>query len=325
MTAPGRTIALLIATLLMCAAPAAADVKGWPGAVKEIQYKSAADESMQPALLYAPDKKGARPLLVALHTWSGDYKQAGGQTKYARWCIEKDWIFIHPNFRGPNWTPEALGSELVVQDITSAVDHVKKNYEVDASRIYLVGVSGGGHAALLMAGRSPEIWAGVSAWCGISDVRRWWEQKTSGGKYAKHIEKACGGRPDNNPKAAEECRKRSPLTWLANARSVNLDINAGVKDGRKGSVPFTHSLAAFNIVAEEKDRIALKDIESFYSTMQVPAALKKGPEDPLYGSKRAIFRRTSGNTRITIFDGGHEIIHAAALTWLSKQRKQEKK
>jgi hypothetical protein len=29
----------------------------------------------------------------------------------------------------------------------------------------------------------------------------------------------------------------------------------------------------------------------------------------------------SGNTRVTIFEGGHEIVHQAALNWLAKQRR----
>ena len=52
--------------------------------------------------------KQAVPLLVALHTWSGDYKQRAS-IPYAQWCIEKGWAFVHPQFRGPNRRPEATG------------------------------------------------------------------------------------------------------------------------------------------------------------------------------------------------------------------------
>ena len=34
-----------------------------------------------------------------------------------------------------------------------------------------------------------------------------------------------------------------------------------------------------------------------------------------------VFRKASENTRITIFQGGHEIVQRAALNWLAKQRK----
>jgi len=297
--------------------------KGWPESVRKVMYRASSDGSEQPMLMYTASGKEKRPLLVGLHTWSGTYEQAGGEAVYARWCIENDWHFIHPHFRGPNWTPAACGSELVVQDILDAVAYMKQHYAVDSSRVYLVGVSGGGYASLLMAGRAPKVWAGVSAWASISDIRAWWEQKNAqGSKYATHIEKAVGGRPDQNKTAARECEKRSPLTYLGQAGGVNLDINAGVTDGHKGgSVPFTHSLHAFNHVAPESDAVDSVFIESFYEKQALPAGTAKPVADPLYGQKQVIFRKISGNTRVTIFEGRHEIIHQAALNWLARQRK----
>jgi hypothetical protein len=34
-----------------------------------------------------------------------------------------------------------------------------------------------------------------------------------------------------------------------------------------------------------------------------------------------VFRVSSANTRLTIFQGGHEILYAPALNWLAQQRK----
>jgi len=295
--------------------------KGWPEETRTVEYRATVDESMQPAVMYAAKSDEKRPLLVGLHTWSGGFDQAGGETIYARWCIERDWHFIHPHFRGPNRTPQAMGSELMVQDIIDAVEFMKKNHAVDTDRIYLVGASGGGYASLLMAGRAPDIWAGVSAWASISDIRAWWEHCNGKWRYSGEIEKAAGGRPDTDPKAAEECEKRSAVTYLHRAAGVNLDISAGVTDGHKGSVPFSHSLRAFNRVVPKKGRIAENLIEQFYKTRKLPEQLPAAAADPLYGKKRPIFRKTSGNTRVTIFDGDHEIIHEAALNWLAQQRK----
>ena len=216
-----------------------------------------------------------------------------------------------------------MGSELVVQDIVDAVEFMKKHHAVDTDRIYLVGGSGGGYASLLMAGRAADLWAGVSAWVPIGDIRAWWEHCNGKLRYAKDIEGAVGGRPDTSEKSAEECVKRSALTYLHNAAGVNLDINAGVHDGYTGSVPFRQSLYAFNKVVPEKGRIAPKLIETFYQTRRLPEELPKADADPLYGQKQPIFRKTSGNTRVTIFEGGHEIIHQAALNWLAQQRKSK--
>jgi pimeloyl-ACP methyl ester carboxylesterase len=294
----------------------------WPAYVEETAYPCTADDSRQPALLYAPtEAKGPLPLLVGLHTWSFDYTQGDGETVYARWCRQNGWLFIHPDFRGCNDRPSAMGSELAVSDIADAVEYMKATRSVDPDRIYLCGVSGGGHAAMLMAGRRPEIWAGVSAWCGISDVARWWEQTAAAGLgYSDMIESACGGEPLPGSCARAECGRRSPLSWLAGAGAVNLDINAGVHDGRSGSVPFSQSLYAFDAVAAGEDRMGAEVIEKFYQDRQAPAGNGVSSRE-LYGEHTPLFVKSSGNTRVTIFDGGHEIVHGAALNWLANQRK----
>jgi pimeloyl-ACP methyl ester carboxylesterase len=293
-------------------------VPGWPTNVLELAYLSSADQTLQPALVYQALSNDPKPLLVALHTWSGNYLQS--EPDFANWCIANDWHFIHPNFRGSNNNSNALGSELAVQDIVSAVEFMRVNCNVDTNRIYLVGVSGGGHASLLLAGRHPEIWAGVSAWCGISDIAAWWRQcdGTANDGYANNIEAACGGSPATNTNALNQCILRSPATYLAQATHLALDINHGVNDGRSGSVPFTHALYAFNVVAAPVDVLTEAQITNFYATQISP---EPADPDPLYGSKAPLFRRLSGNTRVTIFDGGHEIISNAALRWLAEQRK----
>jgi len=300
--------------------------KGWPEEISVVQYDASVNKSKQSMLVYLAKSEEIRPLLVGLHTWSGTYKQAGGETVYARWCIEQDWHFIHPDFRGPNWTADACGSDKVVQDILDAVKYMQIRHKVDPNRIYLVGVSGGGYASLLMAGRAPKIWAGVSAWVPISDIYQWWKQTDEGrySKYARYIEKVVGARPDQNNKARQECRRRSAVTYLNHAKEVNLDINGGVTDGHDGgSVPFTHSLYAFNEVVPKSHRIRRKQIEEFYKNQSLPEGLEKAREDPLYGKKEVVFRKTYKNTRVSIFQGGHEIIYNAALNWLASQRKGE--
>lgn len=241
----------------------------------------------------------------------------------ARWSIEKGWVFIHPNFRGPNKRPDATGSELVVQDILSAVEYAKRAAKVDASRVYLVGGSGGGYASLLMAGRAPEVWTAVSAWVPITDLKAWHvESVRKKQNYARDIELSVGGIPTDGSPAEAECRKRSAATYLARAQGLPLDINAGIHDGHRGSVPISHSLNAFNLVAAPADRLTPDEIACFVEQEQVPASRAVSTaDDPTYGAKKVLFRRQSGQARITIFEGGHELISQAALAWLEKQRK----
>jgi hypothetical protein len=301
---------------------AAADaVPGWPAGVQAIQYRSSADGTLQPALFYDPGGNEPKPLLIALHSWSGDYTQAN--PAYGLWCIAKGWVMMHPNFRGVNQRPEACGSELVVKDILSAVEHAKNNCAVDEGRIYLVGASGGGYASLLMAGRAPEVWAGVSAWCPIYDLRTWHADTAQRKlRYAQMLEEVCGGAPGASREIDEQYRVRSASAWLDRARgAVNLSINTGITDGHNGSVPVGHSLRAFNAVAALVDRVPDPVITRMEQASQMPADLLQRIEDPLFAGKPALFRRTSRTAEVTIFQGGHEIIYPAALAWLEQQRK----
>ena len=289
------------------------------GEVIEIKYVSSADNTEQPAMFYNPKAKDAVPLVVTLHTWSGNYKQ-NFHKAIEQWCITNGWAYIHPDFRGPNKRPEATGSELVVKDIVSAVKYAEKTANIDKSSIYLVGTSGGGYTALLMAGHHPEIWAGVSAWVPISDLNAWHAQ----GHYVADMVKSCGGAPGDSVAIYNEYTKRSPLTYMANAKGVVLHINAGIIDGHKGSVPISHSLLAFNKVVATEDKLSKEEITFFVEKASVPKHLQKPIIDLSYGTKKPLFRRSSGNATITIFDGGHELVATAATAWIQKIHNKNK-
>ena len=112
--------------------------------LNEITFFSPIDSSYQPAMFYKTEITGAQPLLVGLHTWSSDYTQSAGVTYYEI-CKSKNWNFIFPNLRGPNDHPESTGSEFVIADAKAAVEYCKTHANVDTSRIYLIGASGGGY------------------------------------------------------------------------------------------------------------------------------------------------------------------------------------
>ena len=284
----------------------------------EIQFLSAADNSMQPAMFYDPGGEGEVPMVVALHSWSSDYKQTLHKDIEV-WCIDKGWAYLHPDFRGRNLRPEATGSELVVQDIVSSVEHAKRVASVDPSSIYLVGTSGGGYACLLMAGRHPDLWAGISAWVPIFDLKAWYfETKERQLRYAGEIVASCGGAPGDSPKVDAEYWKRSPIAYMENAKGVNLHINTGIRDGHDGSVPISHSLLAFNAVADRKDRLRKRQIRHFVEKAEVPKSLRSEIKDASYGEKQPLFRRSSESATVTVFDGDHELISSAAIAWIEK-------
>ena len=296
----------------------------WNKAVQSITYVSSADNSRQPMMFYKPQSDDARPLLVGLHSWSANYRQKESVI-YAEWAIANDWIFIHPNFRGPNSKPQATGSELVIGDVLSAIDYAKANAHVDESRIYAVGWSGGGYLGLLLAGRAPEIWAGVSAWVPISDLNAWYEESMRlRTKYVREIAASCGGTPAGEGPGAAECKKRSALSYLDRAREIPIDINHGIRDGRSNAdpVPVSQSLHAFNLLAAPADRFTEQEIEYFTREAQVPSHLQSATSGEADGGLKILFQRQSGNARITIFDGAHDKNTEAAFRWLNNQRRQ---
>ena len=292
--------------------------------IKTISYFCSTDKSMQKAKCFVAEGSEVRPLLVALHTWSYTFEQ--DCTAYAQFCLENNWNFIFPDFRGPNWTPDACGSDKVVEDIADAVAYMKQAAPVDEKRVYLIGGSGGGHCSLLLAARPPELWTAVSAWCAISDIAAWHDQSVRLERtYYEHIRSACGGNPAENEAAKAEAVKRSPLTYLGNASRVVLDISTGIHDGhtfagRSGSVPVSQTLNAYNVLAKEEDKISAEDIVFITENQQIPEKFGKPEVDPSFGEKNAVlFRRQSNLTRVTLFEGGHDCLTGPGLNWLARQ------
>ena len=101
-----------------------------------------------------------------------------------------------------------------------------------------------------------------------------------------------------------------------------MDINTGIMDGHLGSVPVGHAIRAFNRLAKPADQIHeawIQKVESKQGTQMLQPS--ESIADDSYGPKPPLFRRHSGNARLTIFDGAHEIILSAAIDWLSHQQK----
>ena len=111
-----------------------------------VQVKSTLDGTEQPCYFWAPEKAASEPvpLVVGLHTWSGDYRQLSHYRTVLGHARKAGWAFVGPNFRGPNSTPMGCGSDFAVQDIVDAVNYAKDRVRVDASRVYIIGGSGGG-------------------------------------------------------------------------------------------------------------------------------------------------------------------------------------
>jgi dipeptidyl aminopeptidase/acylaminoacyl peptidase len=297
----------------------------------EVVIPSSKHRCSQRAIFYAPAGAGVchnpAPLLVALHTWSAGFDQEEHWKPFLDECKQRGWAFVHPDFRGPNNRPEACASYLAVDDVLDAVEYSKRNASVDGRRVYAAGASGGGHMALMMACRAPQIWAGVSAWVPVTDLAAWHRECCRSGRlnYRRDLERVCGGAPGTRRTDAKY-RSRSPLFHLASAKGVPISISAGIYDGHTGSVPISHALNAFNALADANGFselvISEEQIAFMVREARIPDDLAGQREEDASLRFRVLLRRSAGPVRVTIFDGGHETDPHAACEWLAGSEKR---
>ncbi len=267
------------------------------------------------------------PLVVGLHSWSATYEDKS-YSQMGSFAIDRGWAMIHPDFRGANDDPNAGASELAVDDVVRAVEFMQANANIDPTRIYLLGSSGGGHMALSVASRRPDIWAAVSAWVPISDLAEWYTfSKSKGNKYADMIVKCCGGIPGASEAVDAEYFLRSPINHLQNATHIPMDINTGIHDGHTGSVPVDHSLKAFNVLANANGNsdkmLTAEEMQYMVDNEAIPEGIvnvvvDKASEGRSYD---VLFRREAGNARVTVFEGGHTAEFNAAYKFFEDKVK----
>lgn len=204
----------------------------------ELTITSTVDGSPEPALFYRPPGTGLMPLVVGLHTWSFD--RFNQRERLLPLCAARGWALLLPEFRGPNLNTnpraaQAAGSALARQDILDAVNRVTVDHPIATQKIFLLGASGGGHMALMMAAHDPGRWCGVSAWVPITDLAAWYTQNP---RFQSHLEAICGGAPGASDAVDEQYRDRSPLTHAAAMAQATLSVHHGRFDTR---VPYSHT------------------------------------------------------------------------------------
>jgi hypothetical protein len=289
----------------------------WDADFKIVELKSSLDNSLQKAYFFKSKSAAPKPLVVSLHSWSGNYEQ---KDELAALSKTKDLNYIHPDFRGVNWTKDACCSDLALADIDDAIDFAIKNSSVDLSRIYVIGSSGGGYATLATFMKSKHLIRRFSAWVPISDLPAWYaESKIMGTKYAENILDCTSSKDSLNMKIAI---KKSPIYWKTPVEKLNtteFQIYAGVYDGIQGSVPITHSINFYNKILKDKlvidSSIYVSDSEKLY-LLEYRKAL--GEFGSIAGRK-VFLKKQSGNLGLTIFEGNHEMLTEYAFNELIRE------
>jgi lysophospholipase L1-like esterase/pimeloyl-ACP methyl ester carboxylesterase len=288
---------------------------GWGAAFSRVSINPTAGGSVQPAMWHATTLPTPQPLIVSLHTWSGDFRQ---DDPLAEAAVARGFNYIHPDFRGPNNTPEACGSELVVADIDDAIQYALDHGRVDRANVHVIGVSGGGYATMLAWMRSRHDVRSFSAWVGISDLVTWYHESLGRGEhYAADLCRVTTGDPDRFDPV--DARKRSPLflpTPLDRRAHSKLFLYVGVHDGYTGPVPITHTIGFYNKVVRD---FAPDELDSLVPTELADALLRQRtlpaghPGERRQHGDTVCERRFQDRVRLVVFEGGHEMLVERAL------------
>jgi len=275
----------------------------WPNEFLLVKIRSSVDDTEQSAYFLKGDSGTPKPLVISLHTWSGNYSQNDSLALMAK---DAEWNYIHPDFRGPNWTSDACLSEKAIADIDDAIQYAIDNGNVDMANVFVVGASGGGYATLGTYLRTRHRVKTFLSWVPISDLSAWYHQSSHRkSKYAQDILKCTS---DGSILEENEAKLRSPLFWdVPEKPKGKLEIYAGINDGYTGSVPTSHSILFYNRIAQH-----LGNHNDLVTQVDIIELLTRGIDHNgdlgRLGDRQVYYRRGTDLLSLTIFDGGHEML-----------------
>jgi len=180
------------------------------------------------------------PLLIGVHgmgstgEWMRDFLAAEANNR--------GWLLAAPDMHGRyyiNTGEYALAYLGAQHDIIDTIEYVMSEYQVDPSRLYLLGHSMGGEIATVVAAKYPDVFAAAAEWSGFTDLADWYyELGTLEGLYGTltRIRRETGGTPSDVP---FEYQRRSAMEMPQNSRLIPLHMWHNEADLL---VPIHHSL-----------------------------------------------------------------------------------
>ena len=287
----------------------------WSADFDLVDIKSSLDDTIQKAYLYKTKSSTPQPLVVSLHSWSFDYRQ---DDTLALLSKAKDINYIHPDFRGENWNKNACCSDFVLTDIDASIDYAIAHANVDTSKIYVIGRSGGGYATLATFMKSKHRIRKFSAWVPLADLVKWYEETRMRKLYYADNILICT-HSKNNLLDKEVAIQRSPFYWNTPKEKLTyatLEIFTGVYDGLEnvGPIPITQSINFYNKLLKD---LAFPDSSQYISSKEKLSLLEL--RKPLgnfgkIGNREICLVKKANNVKITFFVGGHEILSEFAFT-----------
>jgi pimeloyl-ACP methyl ester carboxylesterase len=117
------------------------------------------------------------PLLIGTHGYSGTGE--GTRAYLAAGANERGWLLAAPDMHGqgyPNTGKYAFAWPGAQHDVIDTIEYMMTYYNVDTSRIYIVGGSMGGQAVTVMAAKYPDVFAAAAGWKPITHLASWYAE-----------------------------------------------------------------------------------------------------------------------------------------------------
>jgi predicted peptidase len=137
-------------------------------------YLSAVDQTLQPYRLFVPanyDRGKAAPLVIALHGMGGSensmFDGYGGTGVLKKEAEKHGFLIVCPKGR----ESASMYRGTAEQDVLDVLAEVRRDYRIDAKRVYMMGHSMGGYGTWSIAMAHPELFAALGPIAGGGDPR----------------------------------------------------------------------------------------------------------------------------------------------------------
>ncbi len=109
----------------------------------------------------------------------------------------------------------------------------------------------------------------------------------------------------------ENARQKSPLYWKTPVKKLTkskLFIYAGIYDGIQGSVPITHSINFYNKVLNDMQEGDTSRYITPFEKLKLLEYRKPLGDFGSISGRQICLRKESGNVKLVIFEGNHEML-----------------
>ncbi len=125
--------------------------------------------------------KQSTPIIIMLHGYGGDYKQWSKISDLQSYANKYNCIIVCPDGGKESWyfdSPLKKESKFESFFIKDYLPYLKENFSIDTNGIFITGLSMGGHGAMYLFLRHPNLFASAGSTSGVLDLN------ASGLKYS---------------------------------------------------------------------------------------------------------------------------------------------